>query len=99
MDSKFYHFNIDIDIPQAKFFCSPLTLARGHSDLAGGTAPFGPPWLRACIHTRTLRHNNKFAYATIRSFASIDIIYINNQFSVLSGRCLIRLVGNGPSLR
>jgi hypothetical protein len=26
-----------------KFFVSPLTLARGHSDLAGGTAPFGPP--------------------------------------------------------
>jgi hypothetical protein len=42
MDSKFYHFNIDIDIAQAKIFCSPLTFARGHSDLAGGTAPFDP---------------------------------------------------------
>jgi hypothetical protein len=31
-----------------------------------------------------VRHNNKFAYATIRSLASVDIICINNQFSVLS---------------
>jgi hypothetical protein len=43
MDSKFYHFNIDIDIPQAKIFCSPLTFARGHSDLAGGGG-HGPLW-------------------------------------------------------
>jgi hypothetical protein len=46
-----------------------------------------------------VRHNNKFAYATIRSSASVDIICINNQFSVLSGRSLIRLVGYGSSLR
>ena len=51
MDSKFYHFNTDTDIPQAKLFVSPLILARGHSDLAGGgTAPFAPPPLATGLY-------------------------------------------------
>jgi hypothetical protein len=35
-------FNIHIDISQAKVFCSLLTLARGHSDLAMARPPLPP---------------------------------------------------------
>jgi hypothetical protein len=45
MDTEFYHLYIYIDISQAKFFCSLLTLAREHSDLAGHRPPFASPLL------------------------------------------------------
>jgi hypothetical protein len=49
MDSKFYHFNTDTDIPQAKIFCQSVNIGEGALGFSGGgTAPFGPPpWLRA----------------------------------------------------
>jgi hypothetical protein len=44
---KFYHFNIDIDIPQAKIFLQSVNFGEGALGFSGGTAPFGPPGLRA----------------------------------------------------
>jgi hypothetical protein len=55
MDSKFYHFKFDIDIPQANIFFQSVNIGEGALGFSGGTAPFGPPWLRACsaisLHT------------------------------------------------
>jgi hypothetical protein len=45
-------FTMTMTFRKPKIFCSLLTLARGHLDLAGGTAPFyplgyGPDWAAA----------------------------------------------------
>jgi hypothetical protein len=47
--TKFYHFNIDIDIPQAKFFfLQSVNIGEGALRFSGGHGPLWPPWLRAC---------------------------------------------------
>jgi hypothetical protein len=42
MDSKFYHFNIDIDIPQAKFFFLSVNIGEGALAFSGGHGPLWP---------------------------------------------------------
>jgi hypothetical protein len=50
MDSKFYHFNTDTDIPQAKIFCQSVNIGEGALGFSGGHGPLWPPLATGLFH-------------------------------------------------